>query len=87
MSIFEIDICAVSDKYLFRVPFFFEPNFDALVSPLEAAKRLQVDTANGDLVHEKEEFISSKIYEPVVYGEFLKKKVVNNFATGKGKYD
>ncbi|KAL5520119.1 hypothetical protein ACEPAG_1779 [Sanghuangporus baumii] len=28
-----------------------------------------------------------KHYAPVVYGEFLMKKVGNNFATGKGKYD
>lgn len=28
-----------------------------------------------------------KVYEPVVYGEFLSKKVANNFDSGKGKYD
>ena len=28
-----------------------------------------------------------KRYESVVYGEFLLKKVANNFTDGKGKYD
>jgi hypothetical protein len=28
-----------------------------------------------------------KIYEPTVYGNFLLKKVRNNFAIGGGKYD
>ena len=28
-----------------------------------------------------------KRYEPVVYGDFLLKKVGNNFTVGKGKYD
>ncbi|KAJ7288346.1 hypothetical protein C8J57DRAFT_1279916 [Mycena rebaudengoi] len=59
----------------YRVPFFFEPNFDAYVKPLAAAKRIQGDAHNAP---EK---------QPVVYGDFLLAKVGNNFAGGKGKYD
>ncbi|KAJ7250880.1 Clavaminate synthase-like protein [Mycena haematopus] len=59
----------------YSVPFFFEPNFDAHVKPLAAAKRIQGTTAP---VPEK---------QPVVYGDFLLAKVGNNFAGGKGKYD
>ncbi|KAJ7175853.1 hypothetical protein C8R46DRAFT_890706 [Mycena filopes] len=58
----------------YRVPFFFEPNFDAHVRPLAAAKRIQ--GASGS-IQEK---------ESVVYGSFLTAKVGNNFAGGKGKY-
>ncbi|KAJ7675839.1 hypothetical protein DFH06DRAFT_1170709 [Mycena polygramma] len=57
----------------YRVPFFFEPNFNAHVEPLAAAKRIQ-----GGHVADK---------KSVVYGEFLLAKVGNNFAGGKGKYD
>ncbi|CAE6383943.1 unnamed protein product [Rhizoctonia solani] len=58
------------------VPFFFEPNFNAVVKPLPAALRLPE-------VQGKEE----ERYESVVYGEFLYKKVSNNFSLGKGRYD
>ncbi|KAJ7109721.1 hypothetical protein C8R43DRAFT_1091703 [Mycena crocata] len=61
----------------YRVPFFFEPNFDAHIKPLAAAKRLQA--SDGNVVPEK---------KPVVYGDFLLGKVSNNFDIGgKGKYD
>ena len=63
-----------------RIPFFFEPNFDALVKPLAAAYRIQ----DGD---PKNKDKAAKKYEPVVYGDFLLKKVGNNFDSGKGKYD
>lgn len=62
-----------SSNYRISIPFFYEPNFDALVEPLPAALRLARPT--------------EKTYDPVVYGEFLKKKVGNNFADGKGRYD
>jgi len=62
-----------SSNYRVSVPFFFEPNFNAHVKPLAAAKRIQ-----NDSVPEK---------QPMVYGEFLMGKVGNNFAGGKGKYD
>lgn len=53
-------------NYRVSVPFFFEPNFNAHVQPLAAALRLQ----GGQ---------PTKEYLPVVYGEFLLKKVANNF--------
>ncbi|KAJ7780650.1 hypothetical protein DFH07DRAFT_437667 [Mycena maculata] len=59
----------------YRVPFFFEPNFNAHVKPLAAAKRIQGETEN----------IPDK--RSVVYGDFLMAKVGNNFVGGKGKYD
>ncbi|KAI0699114.1 Clavaminate synthase-like protein [Cytidiella melzeri] len=64
----------------YRIPFFFEPNFDALVKPLAAAARIQ----EGD---PKVEGQIQKTYQPVVYGEFLLGKVGSNFDTGRGKYD
>ncbi|KAF7982905.1 hypothetical protein HWV62_25170 [Athelia sp. TMB] len=66
-------------NYRVSIPFFFEPNFDAKVEVLAAARRL-LEVQSSD----KE---SGKEYEPVVYGDFLKKKVGGNFAEGKGKYD
>ncbi|ELU44416.1 hypothetical protein AG1IA_01557 [Rhizoctonia solani AG-1 IA] len=60
----------------FRVPFFFEPNFDALVEPLPAALRLPEVQGKAE-----------ERYQSVVYGEFLYKKVSNNFSLGKGRYD
>ncbi|KAI0785258.1 Clavaminate synthase-like protein [Abortiporus biennis] len=69
-------------NYRVSIPFFFEPNFDALVKPLPAAHRIQDGAPDPFHKHAKQ-----KDYEPVVYGEFLLKKVTNNFDTGKGKYD
>jgi isopenicillin N synthase-like dioxygenase len=61
-----------------RIPFFFEPNFDALVKPLAAALRTQ----NG-------QGGKAALKNPVVYGDFLVGKVGNNFDAGdkKGRYD
>jgi len=68
-------------NYRVSIPFFFEPNFDALVKPLDAALRIQekqvLVTVDGG---------KTKEYKPTVYGEFLMAKVGNNF-DGKGKYD
>ncbi|KAG8704740.1 hypothetical protein FRC09_003355, partial [Ceratobasidium sp. 395] len=61
-------------NYRVSVPFFFEPNFDAVIKPLSAALRLT-------------EAPKEKLAEPVVYGEFLYKKVASNFNVGKGRYD
>ncbi|CAE6466933.1 unnamed protein product [Rhizoctonia solani] len=58
------------------VPFFFEPNFDAVVEPLPAALRLP--EVQGKVQDQ---------YKPIVYGDFLYKKVSNNFSLGKGQYD
>ncbi|KLO11483.1 Clavaminate synthase-like protein [Schizopora paradoxa] len=64
----------------YRIPFFFEPNFNAHITPLPAALRLQEGTVQPA-------YNANGVYEPVVYGEFLTKKVANNFDTGKGRYD
>ncbi|KNZ81268.1 putative iron/ascorbate oxidoreductase [Termitomyces sp. J132] len=64
-----------SSNYRVSIPFFFEPNWDAEVRPLAAALRLQKP-------EDKKEQRRS-----VVYGEFLLKKVGNNFADSKGRYD
>ncbi|KAF9220945.1 Clavaminate synthase-like protein [Gyrodon lividus] len=62
----------------YRIPFFFEPNFTANVKPLAPAIRLTAESAKAP----------ERVYEPVVYGNFLLNKVGHNFATeGKGKYD
>ena len=60
-----------------RIPFFFEPNFDAFVEPLAAAGRIK------DQMVLKGEHTRRK---PVVYGHFLTNKVNNNFADSQGRY-
>lgn len=61
------------------VPFFFEPNFDALVKPIPGALRKKAQET-GELEGEP-------AHESVVYGEFLLAKVGNNFSTeGSGRY-
>uniref|UniRef100_A0A0W0F3Y2 Fe2OG dioxygenase domain-containing protein n=1 Tax=Moniliophthora roreri TaxID=221103 RepID=A0A0W0F3Y2_MONRR len=65
-------------NYRVSIPFFFEPNFDAVVKPLDAALRIQ---------DSRKEPPSDKQYKPVKYGDFLLGKVSNNFAGGGGKYD
>ncbi|KAF8630836.1 hypothetical protein AX17_005195 [Amanita inopinata Kibby_2008] len=52
-------------NYRVSIPFFFEPNFDALVKPLAAALR------KGDGVTAR---------QPAVYGQFLISKVGGNFS-------
>lgn len=49
--------------FFFSVPFFYEPNYDAKVEPLEAC--LQIDPV--------------KHHEPIIFGEHLLKKVSGNF--------
>ncbi len=64
------------------IPFFFEPNFNGIVEPLPAALRAQEeDRKVGKLTSPR------KTYKPIVYGDFLLKKVGSNFHTGKGRYD
>jgi len=72
-------------NYRISIPFFFEPNFDASIKPLDAALRMQTEDPNS--LHPSEGTTVKRDYEPVRYGEFLKKKVGNNFDTGKGRYD
>ncbi|KAG9227566.1 hypothetical protein CCMSSC00406_0000788 [Pleurotus cornucopiae] len=69
-----------SSNYRVSIPFFFEPNFDANISPLAAAARIK--SAQPSTVPNGE----TKEYKPVVYGKFLLGKVTNNFAGGS-KYD
>ncbi|TFK40646.1 Clavaminate synthase-like protein [Crucibulum laeve] len=64
-------------NYRVSIPFFFEPNFDAVVKPLAAARRINACSEHTDVAKE---------HKSVVYGEFLVAKVGNNF-DGKGKYD
>lgn len=58
--------CSVS------VPFFFEPNFDAVISPLSSLSRLT------NPVDRKK--IEKKKRDNVKYGDFLLKKVSGNFS-------
>jgi isopenicillin N synthase-like dioxygenase len=51
------------------LPFFFEPNFDALVKPLEAVARLRKREGHPAVPDRK----------ALVYGDFLVSKVGNNF--------
>jgi len=64
------------------IPFFFEPNFDALIEPLDI--NIQHDQENREPL-ENGSLVMRKSYAPVVYGEFLMKKVGSNFAGGPKK--
>jgi isopenicillin N synthase-like dioxygenase len=64
------------------IPFFFEPNFDAIVEPLPAALQLREDKKRV----ETEGAVPGKQYQRIVYGDFLCGKVGSNFVVGKGKY-
>jgi isopenicillin N synthase-like dioxygenase len=69
------------------IPFFFEPKFDAKVAPLEAARRIQKDLHLVTEKHHNSKQVPEKVYEPVVYGDFLREKVGHNFANGGGRYN
>ncbi|ORY87439.1 hypothetical protein BCR35DRAFT_289504 [Leucosporidium creatinivorum] len=59
-------------NYRVSIPFFYEPNFDAVIKPLPSALALQAKTSSS---------AASQAFAPsVVYGEFLAKKVSGNFA-------
>ncbi|KAG0565581.1 hypothetical protein M758_8G196100 [Ceratodon purpureus] len=55
-----------NDKYRVSVPFFYEPNFNARVEPLSFLQNNSVG-------------IKGAKYAPVVYGDHVIKKVLNNF--------
>jgi isopenicillin N synthase-like dioxygenase len=57
-----------SPTYRVSVPFFFEPNFDARVSLLPAARRKA-----------EQEGLAIQVGRDVVYGDFLLSKVSGNF--------
>ncbi|EKM79373.1 hypothetical protein AGABI1DRAFT_39707 [Agaricus bisporus var. burnettii JB137-S8] len=56
----------------YRIPFFFEPNIDAIIKPLDVIKR-----------KEKE---GKQMREPILYGDYVRSKVANNFVTGSERY-
>jgi isopenicillin N synthase-like dioxygenase len=80
-----ISVCkpALTDA---SIPFFFEPNFDTKVAPLEAARRMQKNLNHITEGHHTSKQVQEKIYEPVVYGDFLREKVRNNFVH-EGKHN
>ena len=57
-----------STRYRVSVPFFFEPNFDAVIKPRESC----LERDHGE----------KKVVEQVVYGEYLVNKVAGNFYLG-----
>jgi hypothetical protein len=60
------------------LPFFFEPNFDALIMPLEAVARLR----------KRDGLPAVEVRKAIAYGDFLVGKVGNNFDNfDKGRYD
>ncbi|KXN88170.1 hypothetical protein AN958_07629 [Leucoagaricus sp. SymC.cos] len=61
----------------YRIPFFFEPNFNALVKPLDAAFRIR---------QAQEKSQREPLRQPIIFGEFLKRKVGNNFSTSRDRY-
>ncbi|SGY13651.1 BQ5605_C010g05931 [Microbotryum silenes-dioicae] len=65
-----------SPNYRVSIPFFFEPNFDAVIKPLPAALKLR-DEAAGALKDGPEPTAHA---DSVIYGEFLRSKVAGNFA-------
>ncbi|KAG8904608.1 Carnitine O-acetyltransferase mitochondrial [Tulasnella sp. 403] len=58
-------------NYRVSLPFFFEPNLNAVIKPLPAAVRLQA---------EAREVVDESKYQAVDYGEFLRRKVGSNFS-------
>ena len=68
--------CSVS------IPFFYEPNFTALVAPLPAALRIQEDMSqSSSKIYDR--VWPQKKYEPTVYGDFLMRKVDANFVPSR----
>ncbi|KAJ2998588.1 hypothetical protein HDV02_004403 [Globomyces sp. JEL0801] len=57
-------------SYRVSVPFFFEPNFDAIIQPLDVCVQ-----ASG----------KAPAYKPIMYGDHLLSKVTNNFDVGENK--
>ncbi|EJU03244.1 Clavaminate synthase-like protein, partial [Dacryopinax primogenitus] len=77
----------------YRIPFFYEPAFDALVSPLTGVDRLLSslrDSADQQSEAYARVLLAEKtVYKPVIYGEFLMRKVGGNFdksGDGGGRY-
>jgi len=64
-----------SESYRVSIPFFFEPNWDAEVRPLDAALRIQ-ERLNGP---------TQPMKKSIVYGDFLTNKVAGNFSVDSKK--
>jgi len=69
-----------NSNYRVSVPFFFEPNVTANVAPLTAALRIQAQASSNGESGRDGENVDTSAYPPVVYGEFLKRKVAGNFS-------
>ncbi|KZP01378.1 Clavaminate synthase-like protein [Calocera viscosa TUFC12733] len=66
----------------YRIPFFYEPAFDALVAPLPGVDRLLMSiraSPDKSEAYARALLAEKTAYEPVVYGEFLMRKVGGNF--------
>ncbi|GAA5936669.1 hypothetical protein JCM3775_000163 [Rhodotorula graminis] len=61
-----------SETYRVSIPFFFEPTLEALIEPLPSAVRLRRELLGPDS--------AATSVKPVIYGDFLRSKVSNNFA-------
>ncbi|GAA6003119.1 uncharacterized protein JCM10292_002877 [Rhodotorula paludigena] len=59
-----------SPSYRVSIPFFYEPSFNARIEPLPSALKLR----------EKLGLPPSSAIKPVIYGDFLRSKVSNNFS-------
>ena len=64
------------------VPFFFEPNFAAVVAPLPQFCCGAAEEGEGEGATDGTGGIVGAKFEPVVYGEHLTKKVYSNFVEG-----
>ncbi|KAJ3371459.1 hypothetical protein HDU91_005290 [Kappamyces sp. JEL0680] len=58
-------------NYRISVPFFFEPNFESVIAPLPDCVALSAGR--------------KPLYDPVMYGDHLLSKVLNNFDVGEQK--
>lgn len=63
-------------KSRISVPFFYEPNFDAVVAPLPQFRKVSAAGGRGG---GEEGDGAGAVFEPVVYGEHLTRKVYSNF--------
>ncbi|KZV70198.1 Clavaminate synthase-like protein [Peniophora sp. CONT] len=70
-------------NYRVSIPFFYEPNFTALVAPLPAALRIQDEAQIGHGDKTNDQVWPGKKYEPTVYGDFLMRKVDANFVPSR----
>mmetsp|Transcript_181337 Transcript_181337/g.575491 ORF Transcript_181337/g.575491 Transcript_181337/m.575491 type:complete len:117 (-) Transcript_181337:95-445(-) len=68
------------DRYRTSVAFFFEPNFDAVIHPLQnCALRGAAAASNADFEHSTEPLRRAMRGGGLVYGEHLFAKVSGNF--------